>query len=185
MDWAGGLLETFHGVFIGAFLFSVALFEASRQSPSAVHPCTEEAQDRRQSVTSGSSDTKRSACESSLLVTISRFIGTNPPSWVQSTGGTPLHLLPWCAVSSLETQGQSPPAIPAFGADNAVWRHQGLQVCTYFQNELLGRVGHQDSVAPGWTSRVHVLPSLAGVLAVGITANKSQPHPSMTLGKAV
>lgn len=41
-------------------------------------------------------------------------------------------------------------------------------------------MGHQDPVAPGWTSRVHVLLSLAGVLAVRVTANKSQAQPSAT-----
>lgn len=61
--------------------------------------------------------------KSLLLVTVSRFMGTNPPSWVQSTGGTALHLLPWCAVSSLasvcyrQTQGRSASALAAFGAD--------------------------------------------------------------------
>lgn len=57
-----------------------------------------------------------------VLVTVSRFMGTNCPSWVQSTAGTPLHLLSWCAVSSLasvcyrKTQGQSLSALPTFGA---------------------------------------------------------------------
>lgn len=47
-----------------------------------------------------------------------------------------------------------------------------LLIIFWFQNELLGWVGHQDSVTPGWTSRIHVLLSLAGVLAVWVTGRK-------------
>lgn len=139
MDWAGGLLETFHGVFIGAFLFSVALFKASRQSPSAVHPCTEEAQDRRQSVTSGSSDTKRSACESSPFshyqqVCRDKFPFLGAKHWRY----TPPFTTMLCCLQFSKLKGRVlQPYLPLVQIMQC-GGIRGLQVCTYFQNELLG-----------------------------------------------
>lgn len=46
----------------------------------------------------------------------------------------------------------------------ARWSH------THPQNQLLGGQGHEDAVTPGGTPGVHVLPALAGVLAVRVAA---------------
>lgn len=151
-----------------------------------MHPHTEEAQDWGQSVIIiGSSDNKRSAREISSFSHCQQVYGDKSPPEAQPSVYYHGVLSPAWQVFATGTLKDRvfQPQLPVVQI-NAVWRHRGLQVCTYLQNELLGWVGHQDSVAPGWTSRVHVLLSLARVLTVGITANKSQPQPSMTLGKA-
>lgn len=94
LDWAGRLIGTFYR----GFLFSVTLFKAS-SFPVLCIP----AQKRHRTEDSQSSLAaqipKEGLVKAHLLVTVSRFMGTNPLSWVQGTGGTALHLLPWFAVS--------------------------------------------------------------------------------------
>lgn len=47
---------------------------------------------------------------------------------------------------------------------------------TYLQNQLPGRRGHEDAVTPRGAPSVHVLPALAGVLAVRV-AGGTERHP--------
>lgn len=105
-----------------------------------MHPHTEETQDRRQS-SLAAQKAKEVLVKAHFLVTVSMFMGTNPPSWVQSTGGTPLHLLPWCAVSTWQVFAtgklkdrvfQSHPPLVQL---NAVWRHWG-SVLTFRMSSL-------------------------------------------------
>lgn len=65
---------------------------------------------------------------------------------------------------------QAPPA--STGPEETVGhRGQGRGLpTTYPQNQLLGRRGHEDAVAPGGAPGVHVLPALAVVLTVRVAA---------------
>lgn len=83
-----------------------------------MHPCTEEAQDRRQSVITGSSDTKTSACESSYFSHCQQVYGDKSPfigakHWRHTPPFTTIGVLSL----AWQIQGQSLLAIPAFGAD--------------------------------------------------------------------
>lgn len=59
------------------------------------------------------------------LVTVSRFMGTIPLLGCKALEAHLSIYYHGVLSPAWQTQRQSLPAIPAFGADNAVWRHQG------------------------------------------------------------
>lgn len=125
--------------FIGAFYFLLLFLKQAVSVPMLCIPAQKRHRIEDSQSPLAAQIAKEVLVKAHFSVTVSRFMGTNPPSWVQSTGGTPLHLLPRCAVSSLasvcyrQTQGQSLSALLTFGAGKC-----SVKVCTYFQNELLG-----------------------------------------------
>lgn len=185
MEWTGGLVPQFFLLpFIKAGHFPLLYIPVHHWPAQKRHRG-----DNRQPVLAAQVP-REVFVKARAAVTASRLTGTNPHSWAESAGSTTVY---YC-------HGVLPPAGWAFAAGNwkftakhkwfsppyfcwtqTQWGGVGWQwVRTYLQNELLGWVGHQDPVAPGWTPRVHVLLSLARVLAVWVTANESQPQPSAT-----
>lgn len=65
--------------------------------------------------------------------------------------------------------------------DCAVLLHGQLRAPSYLKDQLLGRQGHEDSITPCRASCVHILLSLAGVLAVRVAVETQEQSVNGTL----
>lgn len=65
--------------------------------------------------------------------------------------------------------------------DCAVLLHGQLRAPSYLKDQLLGRQGHEDSITPCRASCVHILLSLAGVLAVRVAVETKEQSINHTL----